>query len=48
LKKSSEERKAKKEKNLHNYKPEDYGLTKEMLRDEFKDYIAKYNLVEKK
>lgn len=50
LKKSKEERQKLKEKkgSIHDYKPEDYGLTKEGIREEFKDYIAKYNLLEKK
>lgn len=50
LKKSKEERQKLKEKkgSIHDYKPEDYGLTKDMIREEFKDYIAKYNLLEKK
>lgn len=47
LAKSKEERAKLKQKSLHNYKPEDYGLTKEGIREEFKDYIAKYKLVEK-
>lgn len=50
LKKSKEERQKLKEKkgSIHEYKPEDYGLTKDGIREEFKEYIAKYNLLEKK
>jgi hypothetical protein len=33
---------------VHEYKPEDYGLTKEGIRAEFADYIKKYNLLESK
>eukprot|EP01039_Chlorochromonas_danica_P004123 gene4123-4519_t len=29
---------------MHDYKPEEYGLTAQLIREEFKDYIAKYNL----
>lgn len=29
---------------MHEYKPEDYGLTAAGIRAEFKDYISKYNL----
>lgn len=33
---------------VHDYKPEDYGLTKERIHEEFKEYINKYDLLEKK
>lgn len=51
LARSAEERKrAKGSKNasgaVHDYKPEDYGLTTAQIREEFKEYIAKYKLVE--
>jgi hypothetical protein len=29
---------------MHEYRPEEYGLTVEYIRSEFKEYIAKYNL----
>jgi hypothetical protein len=50
LAKSKAERQKLKEKkgSIHDYKPEDYGLTKEQIQETFKEYIAKYNLLEKK
>jgi hypothetical protein len=52
LKKNTEERAKLKEKKkssvVHDYKPEEYGLTAEMIREEFKDYIARFDLLEKK
>jgi len=52
LVRSAEERKKLKEKNkteaVHEYKPEDYGLTAAQIREEFADYISKYKLVEAK
>jgi hypothetical protein len=51
LQKNAESRKKLKEKKdikdskpLHEYSPEDFGLTAEMISNEFKDYIKKYNL----
>jgi hypothetical protein len=49
LAKSAEQRKKLKEKGggqVHGYKPEDYGLTREQIHKEFADYINKYNLLE--
>jgi len=52
LQKSKEERQKIKEKKgssaVHEYKPEDYGLSAEGLRETFADYISKYNILEKK
>ncbi len=52
LARSAEERKRAKESRgasaVHEYRPEDYGLTTAQIHAEFADYIAKYNLVEKK
>lgn len=51
LKKNAEERakiRAKKSGVLHDYKAEDFGLTTEQIHEEFKDYIARYNLLEAK
>ena len=31
---------------LHEYKPEDYGLTRDGIHQEFAEYIKKYNLLE--
>ncbi len=31
---------------VHEYRPEDYGLTAEGIREEFKEYIEKYTLLE--
>lgn len=48
LRRNEEERQRMKEKagkaEMHEYRPEDYGLTKERIREEFKDYISKYRL----
>jgi hypothetical protein len=51
LQKNAESRKKLKEKKdikdskpLHEYHPEDFGLTAELISSEFKDYIQKYNL----
>jgi len=40
--------KEKKSKSMHSYSLEDYGLSKALIQEEFKDYINKYNLSEKK
>lgn len=32
---------------LHTYSLEDYGLTKELVRSTFKDYVERFNLAEK-
>lgn len=37
-------RERKQSKVVHTYCPEDYGLTGDQIREEFKDYISKYNL----
>lgn len=29
---------------VHDYRPEDYGLTAQLIRDEFATYIHKYGL----
>ena len=46
LKNSEEQRRKVKEKNntkeVHIYRVEDYGLTAEQIREQFKEYIAKY------
>jgi len=51
LKKSSEERKKLKEsskkKEVHAYSLEDYGLTEDIIREEFREYIEKYKLQDK-
>ncbi|RYH30221.1 sulfotransferase [archaeon] len=48
LKKNAEEREKMKaaggKAEVHEYKPEDYGLTAEKIRAEFKDYVEKYKL----
>jgi hypothetical protein len=52
LKKNAEERTksaAKKSSGvLHSYKAEDFGLTNDQIQSEFKDYIDRYGLLEKK
>ena len=46
LKNSEEQRRKAKEENktteVHVYRPEDYGLTAKMIREEFAGYIAQY------
>ena len=37
---------AEKKKALHSYSLEDYGLTKELVRTTFKDYVEKFKLAE--
>lgn len=32
---------------LHMYSLEDYGLTKEMVRNEFKDYVSRFDIAER-
>ncbi len=48
LQKNAESRKkmkdSNKSKSIHEYHPEDYGLSAELISSKFKDYIAKYNL----
>jgi hypothetical protein len=50
LQKNAESRKNMKDKKgsdkkaLHEYKPEDFGLTADLIQNEFKEYIQKYNL----
>jgi hypothetical protein len=50
LKKSAEERRKLKEKKgaIHDYQPEEFGLTKDGIHEAFKDYIKQYHLLEKK
>lgn len=52
LAKNAEERKKlkeqKKSSELHSYRLEDYGLSKEKVLEKFGDYISKYSLREPK
>lgn len=42
--KRSKIKEQKKSTTVHEYRPEDYGLTTQLIRDEFAAYIHKYGL----
>lgn len=42
--KRSKIKEQKKSKAVHEYHPEDYGLTAQLIRDDFAAYISKYGL----